>query len=390
MKLAIVHDALVNFGGAERVVSFFHELFPTAPIYTTVYLPDRTHSSLRHADIRPSFLQGVARSEQRLKLLFPLTYLAMRHLDLSDYEVVLTSSTYCAKNVVAPPGACHICYCYSFFRPAWEFDQYIARYDWNRLTKAALGFCFAGFRGLDYRAAQRPHWLIAISEHAARKIERAYRRKPAVVYPPVDVARYPLSSKSEDYFLVVSRLMPYKRIDIVVEAFNRLRYPLKIIGIGPDFKRLCALAGSNAEFIGAVSEETLMDYYARCRCLIFPGEEDFGLVPLEAHACGKPVIALARGGALETIVAINDRKSPTASVQEATGVFFYEQTAEAVIEAVRLFEKCMFSPEAIRRRARLFDKGTFQQNIVALIEQVRGTSPILEAAEISAAPTREP
>ncbi len=369
MKLAIVHDALVNFGGAERVVGILHELFPEAPIYTTVYLSERTHTSLRGADIRPTFLQKVVRSEPQLKLLFPLTYLTMRRLDLSGYDVVLSSSTFCAKNVAPPAGARHICYCYSFFRPAWEFDQYVAAYDWNRFAKAALRPLFAGFRGLDYRAAQQPHRLVALSHHAARKIERAYRRKPAVVYPPVDVARYPLALRSEDYFLVVSRLMPYKRIDIVVEAFSRLRYPLKIVGAGPDFERLKALAGPSVEFIGAVTEETLLDYYARCRCLVCPGEEDFGLVPLEAHACGKPVIALGRGGALETVFAANDVNHAPRPAREATGVFFYEQTTEAVIEAVRSFESLEFSAQAARERAWHFDKSQFQRELVSLIEQ---------------------
>ena len=369
MKLAIVHDALVNFGGAERVVGILHELFPQAPIYTTVYLPDRTHASLRGADIRPTFLQKVVRNESQLKLLFPLTYLTMRRLDLSGYDVVLSSSTFCAKNVVPPAGARHICYCYSFFRPAWEFDQYVAAYDWNRFAKAVLRPVFAGFRGMDYRAAQQPHRLVALSRHAARKIERAYRRKPAVVYPPVDVARYPLASRSEDYFLVVSRLMPYKRIDIVVETFNRLRYPLKIVGAGPDFERLKMLAGSSVEFIGAVSEESLLDYYARCRCVVCPGEEDFGLVPLEAHACGKPVIALGRGGALETVVAANDTSHTGRPARDATGIFFYEQTTEAVVEAVRSFESLEFSAQVIRKRAWDFDKSQFERELTSLIEQ---------------------
>ena len=391
MRLAIVHDALVNLGGAERVVGVFHELFPAAPIYTTVYLPERTHASLRHADIRPGFLQHLARSEQRLKLLFPLAYAAMGRLDLSSYDVVLTSSTFCAKNVVTPAGTPHICYCYSAFRPAWEFEAYVAQHDWNRLTKAALRLFFAGFRRWDYQAAQRPHLLIAISQHAARKLERAYRRKPLVVYPPVDVARYPLASKSEDYFLVVSRLMPYKRIDVVVEAFNRLRYPLKIIGVGPDAKRLRALAGPQVEFVGAVSEETLVDYYARCRGLVFPGEEDFGLGPLEAHACGKPVIALARGGALETIAAVNDRNTPGRPARQASGLFFYEQTAEAVMEAVRSFETLTFSPEVCRERAWLFDKSYFQRSIAAILAQARVPCPGLETAKTcpTSAPQKE-
>ena len=368
MKIALVHDALVNFGGAERVLSVFHEIFSEAPIYTTVYLPECTHSSLSGADIRTSFLQKLVHSEQALKLVFPLTFLAMRRLDFAGYDVVLSSSTFCAKDLNTPPGTRHICYCYSFFRPAWEFSHYMSKYDMNPLAKSALAPLFAFFRRWDYNAAQKPHLLITISQHAARKIERAYGRKPAIIYPPVDVARYPLSEKSEDFFLVVSRLMPYKRIDVVVEAFNQVRAPLKIVGVGPDLRRLRALARANVEFVGPVSEETLIEYYARCRCVIFPGEEDFGLVPLEAHACGKPAIALGRGGALETVIGFNDRNATSGSSYEATGVFFYEQTPEALADAVGLFEKLTFHPQAIRRRAWLFDKSHFKKKILGLIE----------------------
>lgn len=372
MKLAIVHDALVNRGGAERVVAAFHEIFPTAPIFTTVYLPDHTHSDFQNAEIHTSFLQKIAHSEQALKLLFPLTIPAIRRLDLSGYDVILTSSTFCAKDVVVPSGVRHICYCYAPFRPCWEFELYVAQLQSTWLKKEALRLFFAAFRKWDFRAAQKPHEMIAISQHAARKIERAYRRKPTIIYPPVDVDRFSIAGKGEDFFLVVSRLMPYKRIDIVVEAFRHLPHALKVVGSGPDQRRLQKLAGTNVEFVGSVSEPTLIDYYRRCCCLIFPGEEDFGLVPLEAHACGKPVIAYGAGGALETILALNDHRPPGIREAEATGVFFYEQTPEAVIEGIRIFQVSSFDPEKIRKRARVFDKAHFKRRLLALIEGVNG------------------
>jgi len=368
MKLAIVHDALVNLGGAERVVATFHEIFPAAPIYTSVYLPERTHAAFRGAEVRTTFLQRIARSEQTLKWLFPLAYLAMRRLDLSGFDVILSSSTYCAKDVATPPGTLHICYCYAPFRPVWDFDVYVAQLQASAVKKAMLAVAFRAFRSWDFRAAQKPHHLIAISNHAAAKVERAYRRKPAMIYPPVDVDRFSLGTQSEDYFLVVSRLMAYKRIDIVVQAFRELGYPLKVVGTGPDLARLRSLASPNVEFVGAAKEDALIDYYRRCRCLIFPGEEDFGLVPLEAHACGKPAIAFAAGGALETVVAVNDRTQPDRPEQEATGVFFYEQTPQAVVDAIRLFETCTFSPGVVRERARAFDKSHFKQRLLTFIE----------------------
>jgi glycosyltransferase involved in cell wall biosynthesis len=388
MNLAIVHDALVNLGGAERVVATLHEIFPDAPIYTTAYLPARTHAALRGADIRTSFLQPFVRSEAQLKLLFPLTIAAVRRFDLSSYDLVLSSSTFCAKDVSVPDPARHVCYCYAYFRPVWEFDSYIARFAWNGWKKAAARHFFSAFRGWDFRAGQKPGRLIAISQESARKIERAYHRTPSIIYPPVDVARYPLSHRSENFFLAVSRLMPYKRLDIVVEAFRELRYPLKVVGTGPDLARLWALAGPETEFTGAVPEDRLIDLYSRCRCLMFPGEEDFGLVPLEAHACGKPVIAFGRGGALETLIPANPASSESgvgallaapafaAPPSAPTAVFFYEQTPAAVVAAVRQFERLDFSPAAARAQAMRFDTSRFRRELLAFLDLAARGAPL--------------
>lgn len=369
MKLAIVHDALVNRGGAERVLSNFHEFFPDAPIYTSVYLKGCTHGSLDDADIHTTYLQNFVRTENQLKMLFPLTFSAMRRLDLSKFDVVLTSSTYCAKNVEVGNSTTHVCYCYAPFRPVWECEQYTANLEWSRWRKSLLRAAFERFRQLDHNAAQKAHYIVAISKHAARKIVRSYGRKPAaIIYPPVDVKGY-RSEPSEDYYLVVSRLAAYKRIDIVVAAFTAMKYPLKIVGTGPELVRLRSVAGPTVEFLGALPESDLRRCYARCRCLVFPGEEDFGLTPLEAHASGKPVIAFAGGGALETVVGINS----AADVGEegpVTGVFFYEQTPSAVVDAVRLFEAQSFNSCEIRARALLFDKSKFKQKIQAFLQHV--------------------
>lgn len=378
MKLAIVHDALVNRGGAERVFSNFHQIFPDAPIYTSVHLRGCTHSSLDDAEIRTTYLQNFVRTEEQLKVLFPLTFQAMRRLDLSKFDVVLTSSTYCAKNVAASRSATHICYCYAPFRPVWEFEQYTANLGWSPWRKALLRAAFRGFRRLDFKSAQKPHYMVAISKHAARKIVRSYGRKPvAIIYPPVDVSGY-RCEPSHDYFLVVSRLAAYKRIDIVVRAFTAAKYPLKIVGTGPDLDRLRTMAGPSVEFLGALPEADLRGCYARCRCLVFPGEEDFGLTPLEAHASGKPVIAFAGGGALETIVGINSTADAGGDPRPATGVFFYEQTPTAVADAVRLFETKSFDSRKIRERALLFDKSRFKEQIQALVGQVYAGSLVPE------------
>jgi glycosyltransferase involved in cell wall biosynthesis len=377
MKLAIVHDALVNRGGAERVLSHFHELFPDAPIYTSVYLQGCTHSSLDDAEIRTTYLQNFVRTEALLKMLFPLTFSAMCGLDLSEFDLVLTSSTYCAKNVEAGSSTKHVCYCYAPFRPVWEFEQYTANLGWSRWRKSLLRAAFERFRRLDFNAAQKADYIVAISKHAARKIVRSYGRKPtAIIYPPVDVNGY-RSEPSEDYYLVVSRLAAYKRIDIVVRAFTAMKYPLKIVGAGPDLGRLRAIAGPSVEFVGALCESELRSCYARCRCLVFPGEEDFGLTPLEAHASGKPVIAFAGGGALETVVGVN-AVAGTEDESQTTGVFFYEQTPSAVVDAVRLFEAHSFDSHKIRERALLFDKSKFKRKTQVFLQQVHEGSLVPE------------
>jgi len=366
MKLAIVHDALVNLGGAERVLGSFHLMFPDAPIYTTVYLPDRTHDILQHAKITSTWLQNIVGSEGQLKALFPLTYLAMRKLPLSTFDVVLSSSTYCAKNVDTVAPAIHICYCYAPFRPVWDFDQYTARVGWSWVKRQLMRWFFSAFRRVDFNAGQKPDYLVAISKHAAAKIERAYGRRPdAIIYPPVDVTSYSSSEKAEDFFLVVSRLVAYKKIDLVIRAFTQLKMPLKIVGTGPDLQRLKAIADHNVEFVGAVSELELRDYYARCRALIFPGIEDFGLTPIEAHASGKPVIALSRGGALETVI-----DASTVESRSATGLFFRQETSDAIVKAIRQFDHMTFDSTCIRNRARIFDITQFRARFCNFVSDV--------------------
>jgi glycosyltransferase involved in cell wall biosynthesis len=389
LRVAIVHDALVNLGGAERVLCALHEIFPRAPIFTSVYLPERTHGRLRTAEIHTTLLQKLAKTESQLKLLFPLTFSAMRRLDLSAFDVVISSSTYCAKNVEHRAGSRHICYCYAPFRPVWDYDEYTANLNWSPITRWFMRACFQQFRHIDFKAAQKPDHIIAISKYASAKLVRAYGRKPsAIIYPPVDVSSYRYDCSSEGYFLVVSRLLAYKRIDIVIEAFNRLRIPLKIVGTGPDQTRLRKMAAPNVEFLNTLPESDLRDYYARCRCLVFPGAEDFGLTPLEAHASGKPVIAFAGGGATETVVGW-DPEVADSSVPP-TGLFFHQQSSEAVVDALRRFEKIVFDRNCIRQRAMLFDKANFRANLSAFVSQVHNQSQESEMwSSAQAAPTQE-
>jgi len=359
MKLAIVHDYLNQYGGAERVLESFHEIFPDAPIYTSFYIPESTFPSFKNGDIRTSFMQrlpGINRHFKKYLLFYPR---AFEQFDLRAYDVILSSSSAFAKGVRIPSGTCHICYCYNPMRFVWRYDDYIKREKINPLFMSLLPLLIKRLKRWDVKVNKRVHFFIAISNNIAERIKIFYNRESIVIYPPIDVESFELLKEDAGFYLIVSRLRQYKRIDIAVKAFNKLGYKLKIIGEGSDRKNLEKMAMNNIEFLGRQNDEMLKEYYGKCRALVFPGEEDFGITPLEAQACGKPVIAYGRGGALETII------------DGITGVFFKEQTVESLIEAIKRFEKIKdsFNSERIRENALRFDKEIFKRKIKAFIEE---------------------
>lgn len=344
-------------GGAEKVVEVFHQIYPDSPIYTSIYLAERMPAIFKEMDIRTSFMQKLpflARHFKKYLLFYPY---AIESFDLKDYDVILSSSSAWAKGAKARPEACHICYCYTPMRWVWNYEEYVKREDFGWLVRKVLPFAIRGLEKWDQETIARVDHFIAISQSVAKRIETLYDREAEVIYPPVETERFFLSSEVEDYYLVVSRLNSYKRIDLVIEVFNALKKPLKIVGDGPYRPVLEKMAEKNVEFWGTVSSEKLAELYARCQALIFPGEEDFGIAPVEAQAAGRPVIAYARGGALETVI------------EGETGLFFKEQTGAELEKTIKNFEKLTLSPQRIRENAQRFDKSIFAKTIKDFVEE---------------------
>jgi glycosyltransferase involved in cell wall biosynthesis len=362
MRIAIVHDYLNQMGGAEHVLLTLHEIFPEAPIYTSFYRPEDMPSAFRQLDIRTTFLQklGALTRYPRHQKLLPLYPIAFEQLDLREFDVVISNSSAWCKGVITREDARHICYCLSPMRFGWNTHEYLAGEQVGWLARKLLPPMLTWIRAWDVASSARVDEFIAISRVVADRIRKVYKRDAAIIYPPVDTGEFSHSDETDDYFLVVSRLVPYKRVDLVVDAFNRLGLPLRIIGDGRDRARLKAMAQTNVQFLGFVSDEERRDHFARCRALIFPGEEDFGLVPVETQASGRPVIAYAAGGALDTVV------------EGETGLFFAEQTVDALCEAVQRFDAMTFDTERISAHAAAFDTQVFKEMIAVLVAR---TSP---------------
>ncbi len=353
-KVALVASWLNQHGGAERCLEAAHQVFPRAPVFTSTYWPSAMPPEYRTWDIRVSFLNRIPVANQRL--LLPLYPLAFESLNLSGYDRVLSMTSAFAHGVRVSPGAKHFCYLFTPARFLWNYRDYVERERIGRLPRTFLPLFISTLRGWDRRAARRVHQFVAISETVRERITVSYGRDSTIIYPPVDVDRFTVSTVHDDYFLILSRLVPYKRIDLAVQAFNDLGLPLVIAGDGRDRSRLQALAKSNVRFLGRVSDAESCDLMARCRAFIFPGEEDFGITPLEANACGKPVVAFAGGGARETIV------------EGVTGQFFREPTAQCLAEAVSHFDDRKFDATAIRKHAENFSTQVFKDKIRQLVE----------------------
>jgi glycosyltransferase involved in cell wall biosynthesis len=351
MKVALIHDHFVHIRGGERVLLFLSQLFPTADIYILVCAPSVIPVELRARNIRTSFIQKLPLAARLFRMWLPLYPYAVEQFDLSEYDLVISCSSGFSHGVLTLPQTCHICYCLSPLRYAWNW--------YHRFTNEGVGnslgvrVALHYIRGWDRQAADRVDYYAAISLVTQRRIRKFYRRDSTVIYPPVDVSQFNVSERVEDFYLIVSALMPYKRIDIAVEAFNQLNLPLRIIGEGPEFSKLRAKASSNIEFLGRLSDEEVRDYYSRCRAFIFTAEEDYGITPLEAQASGRPVIAYGAGGALETVV------------DGVTGIFFEQQTAEALSNAVKRFDPSCFVPQLIREHVGKFDVAVFKKRMRA-------------------------
>lgn len=375
-NMAIVHDGLATAGGgggAERVLAVLHRMFPDAPVYTTVYHPDRMPAAMRAWDIRTSFIQDLPRGKEKYQWYLPLFPSAVEALDLRGYDVVVSASHAVAKGVLTDASAFHLCYCYSPLRYAWDmYHEYLEIEDVPGWQRAVLPGLMHYLRTWDALAAPRVDQYVAISHYVRRRIEKYYRRPAAVVYPPVAPPAAPAAGLKSgaapaDYYLVVSRLVAYKRIDLVVEAFNRLGWPLVVIGDGVERPRLEAMAQANVTFLGRQSDEAVQAHLAACRGFVFPGIEDFGIAPVEAMAAGKPVVALGRGGAAETVI------------DGETGVHFGRQHVADLVDALRRCDATRFDPERIARHAERFSTERFESEFLAALATRVGGKPGIDA-----------
>lgn len=366
MRVAIVHDYLTQFGGAERVLRVLMDLFPHAPVYTLVHDPKATAGLIDGRRVRTSFLQKIplARSKHRL---FPLVVmpLAVEQFDLSAYDLVISASHSFGKGVITKPETLHVSYCFTPLRYAWDDShRYVREFGAPRLVRSLIPLALTYVRVWDALAADRVDHFIAISHFVAERIRKYYGRGSAVVYPPVDTETFQPSAAVGDRFLVVSRLLPYKRIDLAIEACNLLRLPLDIVGTGPEEERLRALAGPTIRFLGFQPDRVTAPLTARARAFLFPQEEDFGIAPLEAAAAGRPVVAFRSGGALETVV------------EGETGVFFDRQDVPSLTLGIEAVLRHPWDPARIRAHALQFDIPTFRQRLLAVLRALwRAQSP---------------
>ena len=359
-KVAIVHDYLTQAGGAERVAATLHRMFPKSLLYTSVYDPKSTLAYFDDVTVATSFLQRWPLSSQRMhKFALPLYPTAFEHFDLSTYDLVLSSSSSFAKGVITPPHTCHVCYCHTPARFAWRQHEYLSQSRRGRVMSLLLRNMLGRLRSWDIESAQRPDYYVANSYNVAQRIRKYYRRDvAAVIPPPIDTALYAPAPPSEvgSHFLIVSRLVGYKRIDLAVQACNQLGLPLRIVGTGPDLAGLKRIAGPTIEFLGRLSDAEVAHEFARCKALIFPGEEDFGMTPLECMASGRPVVAFAAGGALETVV------------DGETGILFQAQTPECLAAALQSVSAKEWAPDALQKYAAQFSVQVFESRMMRFLE----------------------
>ncbi len=363
MNVALVHDWLNQMGGAEDVLQSLVALFPEAPVYTALYRPERMPATWRTWDIRTSFIDRLPLARRRQQLYFPLYPLAFEQFDFSGYDLVLSNKSGFCHGILTGPETVHICYCLTPTRYVWRYHQYAAQERLGPLVRRLLPPFLSRLRQWDRLAADRVDHFIAISQEVRQRIAKVYRREATIIYPPVDIGRFAPAARIDDYYLFVGRLVPYRRLDVLVEAFNRLRLPLWIAGSGRDRQRLEALAGPTVRFLGYVPDAELPALMARCRAFVFPGEEDFGIAPIQAMAAGRPVIAYAAGGVLDSVV------------PGVTGALFAEQSATAIAETVAGFDPASCDPAALMAHARQFDSAVFRGRLRAFIDERVGEGP---------------
>jgi len=333
-------------------------LFPGSPTFALVYNRKNAHADFRDKDIRTSFIQKLPFGVRAYEWFLMMMPTATEHYDLTDYDLIVSSTSFSAKGVITPPDAKHICYCHTPTRFLWtDSHNYFNELKYNIVIKKLLPFMLPRLRLWDRIAAERVDHFIANSQEVKKRIKKYYNQDSEVIYPPVETDKFRISEEVGDYFLAGGRLVGYKRFDLLVKAFNRLNIPLKIFGDGPLMDRLKNMAKSNIEFLGKISEEEKIELYSKCLAYLNPQIEDFGITAIEAMASGRPVIALRKGGALETIV------------EGRTGVFFEDQTWEDLADKVIRFDREKWNPDEIKQHAEQFDVGVFKEKMREFVKE---------------------
>lgn len=355
MKIVLVHDWLNQRGGAEDVLETLTQIYPEAPIYTSIYAPDMMPAAYRDWKIHTLWidrLPGIHRHHQPYLPFYPLAWGGFR---IEGADVILSNKSGFCHGVRHADETLHICYCLAPTRYVWQLDSYVAREGFGGVIRAGLKPLIALLQRWDFAAAQRVDHFIAISREIQARIRTYYQRDSIIIYPPVETTRFHPISRADDFYLVVSRLIPYKRIDLAVQACTRLGLPLKVAGRGRDLERLQEMAGPTVEFLGYVSDSEVADLMARCRAFLFPGLEDFGITPVQAQAAGRPVIAYAGGGALDTVL------------PGKTGELFTEQTVESLMQVLSAFDPSRYDTRFIRQHAEQFDSAVFERQLTDYI-----------------------
>lgn len=358
-QIALVHDWLTGMRGGEKVLEVLCEMFPDAPIYTLLHNKGSVSQTIESHPIRTSFIQHLPLKGKKYRSYLPLFPRAIESLDLSNFKLIISTSHAVAKGAVPPDGALHICYCHTPMRYVWDqYEEYFGKGRAGLLTRAAMRFLAPRLRAWDVRTSDRVHTFIANSHNVAARIQSRYKRSSEVLHAPVDASAFRVSTENDGSYLVVSALVPYKRIDLAILACQKLGRTLKIVGTGPDEDKLRSMAGPGVRFLGWMADADLARLYRQCRAVLFPGVEDFGIVPLEAMASGKPVVAFGKGGALETII------------DGTTGVFFNDQTVESLAGAIGRLEQMNLDPAVIRRHTEGFDRELFRTKLHDLIRRL--------------------
>lgn len=359
MKVALIHDHLAQDGGAEKVLQVFCDMYKEAPIYTLLYEPENASKNYKDRKIETSIIQRLPGGIKFYRWYLPFMPLAVEFFDLRPYDVVISDASAFAKGVITSTKTLHICYCHTPTRYLWsDTHQYINELGYNKFFKKIIGLSLSFLRMWDHGAADRVDYYIANSKFVAKRIKKYYNRSSVVIYPPVEVNRYKVGAGLGEYFLIGGRLAPYKRVDLVVEAFKITGQKLKVFGDGVDLERLknIALGFDNISFLGRVSEEDKAALYEQCIAFINPQEEDFGITPLEANSCGRPVIAYGSGGALETVR------------PGITGELFMRQTVESLVDVLNGFDQAKYDKQTIRAHAETFSVERFKAEIEQFVE----------------------